>query len=230
MTDFFRFPQTPHIGWLGDSLPRDDKLMSPDDIDLLLSGEVVIEEKIDGANIGVSFDPDGTLRVQNRGQYLETPYSGQFSRLTSWLGQFRQGLLQVMNRDLILFGEWCAAIHSIEYLELPDWFLLFDVYDRTAAGFWSVQRRNTLAMEAGLAVVPELLRGEIDQAGLTDLLTGHKSRYTDGPLEGIVVRNDDGDWCKLRGKLVRREFVQAIDDHWKSAGIRWNRVRYDAES
>ena len=27
---------------------------------------------------------------------------------------------------LILFGEWCAAQHSLDYETLPDWFLAFD--------------------------------------------------------------------------------------------------------
>ena len=38
MTDFFRFPHTPHIAWLGQGTPRDDKVLSPDEVVLLLSG------------------------------------------------------------------------------------------------------------------------------------------------------------------------------------------------
>ncbi|WP_257945770.1 RNA ligase family protein, partial [Pseudomonas plecoglossicida] len=56
-----------------------------------------------------------------------------------------------MNR---LFGEWCAARHSLDYGTLPDWFLLFDVYDRSTGRFWSTVRRDALAAEAGLATVP----------------------------------------------------------------------------
>ncbi|NLZ78249.1 MAG: DNA ligase, partial [Gammaproteobacteria bacterium] len=27
MSDFFRFPHTPHIDWLGEGMPRDDKVL-----------------------------------------------------------------------------------------------------------------------------------------------------------------------------------------------------------
>jgi hypothetical protein len=81
MTDFFRFPHTPHIAWLGEAQPRDDKVQSPNEAKALLADEVVVEEKIDGANLGISLGPDGLLRAQNRGQYLAEPHAGQFARL-----------------------------------------------------------------------------------------------------------------------------------------------------
>ena len=34
--------------------------------------ELVVEEKVDGANLGISFDENGTIRVQNRGEYFFT--------------------------------------------------------------------------------------------------------------------------------------------------------------
>lgn len=67
---FFRFPHVPHLAWLGKGQPRDDKVLSPDEAAALLSGEVVVEEKVDGANIGFSASEDGELRAQNRGSYL----------------------------------------------------------------------------------------------------------------------------------------------------------------
>ena len=77
MTDFFRFPHTPHLAWLGEGSPRDDKVLSPDEVTALLASDVVVEEKLDGANLGLSLAPDGRLRVQNRGQYLAQPHAGQ---------------------------------------------------------------------------------------------------------------------------------------------------------
>ncbi len=46
---------------------------------------MAIEEKIDGANIGFSLAPGGSLRIQQRGDYLHPPYKGQFSGLKTWL-------------------------------------------------------------------------------------------------------------------------------------------------
>lgn len=59
----------------------------------------------------------------------------------------------------MLFGEWCAARHSLGYNVLPDWFLLFDVYDRSSGRFWSTSRRNALVAEAGLFTVPLVSSG-----------------------------------------------------------------------
>lgn len=67
MAGFFRFPHTPHIAWLGEGMPRGDKLLSAAEVDELLSCQGVVEEKLDGANLGFSLAPDGGLRAQNRG-------------------------------------------------------------------------------------------------------------------------------------------------------------------
>lgn len=195
MTEFFRFPHTPHIAWLGEGAPRDDKLLSPEEVDALLAGEVVVEEKLDGANLGLSLGPDGELRVQNRGQYLIEPFPAQFSRLRSWLAWHGHAITDHLDDTLILFGEWCAARHSLDYQTLPDWFLLFDVHDRSQERFWSTTRRNTLADTLGLAVVPQLFRGQVTLAELKRLLESCRSRYRDGPPEGVVIRRESAGWC-----------------------------------
>ncbi len=224
MTDSFRFPHTPHLAWLGEGTPRDDKVLSPAEAKVLLAGEVVVEEKLDGANLGLSLSPDGTLRAQNRGQYLADPHAGQFSRLTAWLAQHSEDLQAVLEPDLILFGEWCAACHSLDYAALPDWFLLFDVYNRTAGRFWSSARRNALAKQAGLTTVPLVWRGKTTLGALQALVTATPSRYRHGPLEGVVIRRESAQWCEARAKLVLPDFTQAIDRHWRHQPIKWNRV------
>lgn len=224
MSDFFRFPHTPHLKWLGRGTPRDDKVLSADEAQELLDGEVQVEEKLDGANLGISLTADGGLRVQNRGQYLLAPFSGQFARLPGWLEQHGQALREVLCEELILFGEWCAARHSLDYAALPDWFLLFDVYDRDGGYFWSGTRRDRLAREAGLQTVPLLASGRFDVQGLERLLLQASSRYRQGAPEGLVIRRDSALRCEARGKLVRAGFTQAIEGHWRSRRIEWNRV------
>jgi len=228
MSDFFRFPHTPHIAWLGQGMPRDDKVLSPAEAEALLSGEVVVEEKVDGANLGISLAPDGSLRAQNRGQYLVEPYRGQFSRLGAWLARHRYVIGDHLSPSLILFGEWCAARHSLDYQALPDWFLLFDVYDRDSGKFWSPARRDALAASLGLSTVPCLFRGKAELKDLRRLLDDARSRYRDGPPEGIVVRQVTEQWTEARAKLVRAEFTQAIEEHWRSRAIEWNQVREPA--
>jgi len=230
MSDFFRFPHTPHIAWLGTGVPRDDKVLSAEEARQLLSGPVSIEEKIDGANLGISLGADGKLRVQNRGQYLSEPFKGQFSRLNAWLGQHGYTLADRLPIGHIVFGEWCAAKHSLNYSSLPDWFIVFDVYDCIQQRFWSVARRNELVDSLGLTSVHRLFFGDTTLVDVVDMIENAVSHYRLGPPEGLVIRRDIGGFCQARAKLVRAEFTQAIVDHWRSRTIEWNRVASDRDS
>ena len=224
---FFRFPHTPHAVWLGDGVPRDDKVLSPAEAKALLAGDVVVEEKLDGANLGLSVGPVGELRMQNRGQYLEVPYSGQFEKLNSWVSPHADDLVTALGENLILFGEWCAARHSVAYERLPSWFLVFDVYDCSEGRFWSTARRNALARGLDLSVVPALFHGHTTLAGLKNLIQSEPSRFRSGPLEGVVMRRESAEWLESRAKLVRPDFTQAIGEHWRRRKIEWNRLDHN---
>lgn len=223
MTDFFRFPHTPHIAWLGSGQPRDDKVLLPQDARELLSQEVTVEEKVDGANLGFSLDEHLTLRVQNRGSYLSKDHCHpQFKTLWRWLQTREQALADALFPDLMLFGEWCYAVHSVRYNRLPDWFLAFDVYDRSQGQFLSTARRDDIIDRLGLAKVPVLAQRTFKLSELTHLL--EQSQLGDAPAEGLYVRRDEGDWLAARAKLVRPEFVQAIEEHWSRRSIEVNEL------
>lgn len=226
MANFFRFPHTPHLAWLGTGEPRDDKVLSASEAGILLAGDVVVEEKIDGANLGFSLSPDGRLRAQNRGQYLAEPFDGQFARLAPWLALHSDDLTSALGGgDLILFGEWCAARHSLDYDRLPDWFMVFDVYDRGWHGFWSSARRNAMAQRLGLSHVPQVAAGRFTRPQLENVLAKRSSCYRDGPMEGLVIRCEPAQWCEARAKLVRADFTQAMAEHWLRRAIEWNRIQ-----
>lgn len=232
MTDFFRFPHTPHIAWLAQGAPRDDKVLAPQEAAELLSADVVVEEKLDGANLGFSLSPECELRAQNRGQYLHPPHGGQFARLTEWLllhgDTLQAALAEHAQANLMLFGKWCAARHSLDCDHLPDWLLLFDVYDLTQGRSWSTPRRNALAATLGLSTVPRLREGRCTLAQLKDVLSRQHSQFRQGTLEGIVIRRESALWCEARAKLVRPDFTQTITEHWSRRRIAWNRLDWTA--
>ncbi|WP_374278163.1 RNA ligase family protein [Azonexus sp.] len=225
MSSFFRFPHTPHLAWLGKGKPRDDKVLSQAEVADFLAEPVVLEEKIDGANLGFSVGKDGMLRAQNRGQYLTRPFIGQFSRLNNWLAIHEEALFDALGESLILFGEWVAAVHSLEYPELPDYFLAFDVYDRNEQRFWSTARRDVLLGKLGLHCIDQIGSGQYQLSAIEQLLLTSASAYRHGPLEGIYLRQESKDWLIARAKLVQPDFVQSIDDHWRSRSLRWNTLR-----
>jgi ATP-dependent RNA circularization protein (DNA/RNA ligase family) len=221
MTDFFRFPQTPHLAWLGEGQPRDDKVLALEEVDDLLSCNLVVEEKIDGANLGLSTTEEGELRAQNRGSYLSRDlHHEQFRPLWQWLVPREQTLVDALWPDRILFGEWCVAVHSVRYDRLPDWFLGFDVYDKATDRFWNTARRDGLLAELGLAVVPRLAAGRFTLDDLVSLMAG--SRVGSLPMEGLVMRREADGWTTARAKLVRASFTQDIDEHWSRGPLRRN--------
>ena len=223
---YFRFPRTPHLAWLGPGEPRRDKVLSPLEAQVLLSHQVIVEEKVDGANLGFSIDEAGDLRAQNRGAFLLPENSHpQFKPLFRWMAQRRPALTKALGPDLMLFGEWCYAVHAVQYTALPDWFLAFDVYDRAAGKFWSAARRDDLVRRIGVSQVPEIAAGRFDFTALKAFLG--PSKLTTGPVEGIYVRYDRGDHLVARAKLVRPEFVQGIGTHWSRQQIRTNSLESD---
>jgi ATP-dependent RNA circularization protein (DNA/RNA ligase family) len=221
MTAFARFPHTPHLAWLGNGQPRDDKVLSPHEVTSLLAERVVVEEKIDGANVGLSVSLDGDIVAQNRGGYLTRSHCHeQFRPLWPWLDRHRDDLFDALGDDLVLFGEWCYARHSVPYDRLPDWFLCFDVYDRKQARFWSAQRRNELLGQNGLESTPQVARGRFTIKQLEGLIGA--SLVGTGDMEGLVVRAEADGFVTARGKLVSARFTQQIEEHWSRGPVRRN--------
>merc|ERR1712183_1043987 len=131
-SSFFKYPRTKHIFAAGtDCIPRDDLLMTTQETTRFCSPgqRIVIEEKVDGANLGFSINSNNQVLVQNRSHFVNSKTHKQFSVLDTWIEKHSWGLFAVLRpeRD-ILFGEWLYAKHSIHYTSLPDYFLAFDIF------------------------------------------------------------------------------------------------------
>ena len=166
-----KFPRTPHLLVAEGLELRDDKVLSAEEAKAMLSFPLVLEEKVDGANLGIAFDGKGEPVVRNRGSFVGPGRCHpQFERLWAWLYERKERLFDRCGNRLAVFGEWCAVKHSIRYDRLPDWFLGFDVRDVRTGDFWDVAGRDALFADVG--VVPVRTVG-----------TG---RFTASPLENAV--------------------------------------------
>ena len=221
--DFHKFPRTPHLAVLADNVVRDDKVMSELEREMFLRHELVVEEKVDGANLGISFDGEAHARCQNRGAYLQYPYTGQWKKLSEWLDPKTDILFEKLTDRYILFGEWCYAQHSIFYDQLPDWFLGFDIFDKESLKFLSYPRRDAVFRDVGISGIPAIKKGHFTLSELKRMLP--ISRLCDKPAEGIYLRFDQGDWLKQRAKLVRPEFIQSVGEHWTRGGLKANQLK-----
>jgi ATP-dependent RNA circularization protein (DNA/RNA ligase family) len=222
--DFVKFPRTPHLFSLTSKPLRGDRLLSNSEAASFLEGDIVIEEKVDGANIGISVSPELTIQVQNRGAYIDRPAPAQFQPLDAWLGSRSDQLLQALGQDFILFGEWCYAVHSIRYENLPDWFIGFDIYDRVSRRFFSADRRDKVLRDLHIVPAARIATGHFSMDEVTDLVEKCLSAYGPDNLEGVYLRRESGGWLEQRAKCVRPEFMQAIADHWSSRPLSRNRI------
>ena len=221
MSEFFRFPHTPHLVWLGPGQPRDDKVMTEQERREFLAEPLIVEEKVDGANIGFSVGEDGDLRIQNRGSWIARDrVPPQFKSLFRWADLRRDTLIEHLGHQFILFGEWCYAVHSIRYTQLPDWFLAFDLFDRTRKTFVATDARNVFARSVNLQVVPRLGIGRQTFESLKSLL-GH-SVLGAARGEGLYLRASSAVVPFTRAKLVTPEFTQAIGEHWSRRSLQTN--------
>lgn len=217
---FFKFPSTPHLAVIGNIDIRSDKVLSAAERDEFLRHHIAVEEKVDGANLGISFNEDGNICAQNRGQFLHLPESGQWNKLNEWLTSRTDILFENLTDRYILFGEWTYAQHSVFYDRLPDWFLGFDVYDRISGHFFSCPRRDEFLKKMEIAKVPTIARGHFALNDLEKLLS--HSKLGPQPAEGLYLRIDEGRWLLKKAKLVRPEFIQSLETHWSRSAIRQN--------
>lgn len=219
-----KFPKTPHIFVLPGLQVRDDKILSPADVQKFLQGIIAVEEKVDGANIGFSIGDEDQLLIQNRGNYLSMGDQPQFETIWNWAYPKLKDFSSLLKQKFILFGEWCYAVHSIHYTSLPDWFLGFDIYDKERERFLGLDSRNDFLRKLGITPVPLLAKRKFTKDELINLVGTGLSDIGGGKLEGLYLRSEYQGFLLKRAKLVRKDFAQEIDIHWSKKKMQTNNL------
>jgi hypothetical protein len=151
MNSIRKYPRTRHL--LGSRLQPGDEDLDAVPMSELAGKHVVLEEKMDGANCGVSFDEDLALQLQSRGHFLTGgPRERQFDLLKQWACSLTDRLLDVLADRYILYGEYLYAKHTVYYDALPHYFMEFDILDTVTDEFLDTPRRAELL--AGLPITP----------------------------------------------------------------------------
>jgi hypothetical protein len=243
MDAIYKYPRTSHLEGSG--------LQDGDDPDAVAFAQLagtylVVEEKMDGANCGVSFDAGGRLRLQSRGHYLQGgPRERQFELLKSWAARYTAELWELLTDRYVLYGEWLYGKHSIFYTELPHYLLEFDIYDTQEDAFLSTERRRRLLQDAPFIVSVHVLRAGLfaSTSALTALIgpspcigLDHRARLeaaavsqgldpalvlreTDPSrlMEGLYIKAEQHGVVTARYKFVRPGFLQTVLD----SGSHW---------
>jgi len=158
--EILKYPRTPHLE--GSRLQAGDEGHEHVRLATLAGCHVVIEEKLDGANAGISFTSGGELRLQSRGHYLVGGgRERQFAPFKQWAMSHEARLLALLEDRYVLYGEWLYAKHSVSYDRLPHWFCEFDVFDRIDGVFLNTPRRRALLAGSPIVSVPVLHAGSM---------------------------------------------------------------------
>ncbi|CUJ13289.1 RNA ligase family protein [Achromobacter xylosoxidans] len=235
--ELFRYPRTPHLE--GSRLQEGDHGHDHVPYRELRGLRLVVEEKLDGANTGISFSPAGDLLLQSRGHYLVGGgRERQFNFIKAWAQAHAGWLLQRLEDRYVMYGETMSKKHSVFYDALPHHFFEFDVLDRRTGQFLSTAARRELLAGGPVLSVPVLYDG-LAPARLADLKAllrpslAKTARWRDA-FEATVRREgldlalawkqcdksdlSEGLYLKVeadgqtlgRYKWVRADFVQAI--------------------
>ena len=153
-----KYPRTPHIQ--GSRKQSGDEDLEAMPISELIGKYVVIEEKLDGANSGASFDGNATMLLQSRGHFLTgSPREKHFNLFRTWAACHQDKFFDILEDKYIMYGEFLYCKHSAFFDRLDHYFFEFDIYDKSKKMFLSTQARRTLLKKSPIISVPVLWEG-----------------------------------------------------------------------
>jgi hypothetical protein len=145
-----------------------------------------------------------------------------------------------LSSQFVLYGEWLYAKHSVHYHRLPHYFFEFDIFDKDAGRFLSLERRLAMLRSTGLTTVPVLHRGRASLEQLRSVIgpSAFESSFenpvtgrTDNLMEGLYCRTEAEGSVSGRAKMVRSEFVEKVkqSEHWQHQALVPNELAEGAD-
>lgn len=172
----------------------------------ILDGEVIIQEKIDGANTSIWMDKDGVIRTGSRTR--ELPAEETFNGFNEYVKD-NKAIQRVfaINPEFILYGEWLVR-HTLQYNELnyKKWYM-FDIVDR----------RKIKVTEGGYDLTeayldPEQTQDIAEKCGVPYPQTFTKGKLTEEQVREFVGKSFLGD--KGEGVVIKRsDYVNQFGSH-----------------
>lgn len=214
-----KYNRTYHVPW-SPGATSDDKIA--ESVNSLINVPIIITEKVDGSN--TSLEADGCYARTHSGPPIHKSFDG--------LKSLHSTIKHEITTDTQLFGEWCYALHSIPYNNLPGYFLLFGVrYLDLIEPFWaSWEEVEMWAEEIGVPTVPILWQGTVSSQKELQELTHDLANQPSNlgfEREGVVIRIAssflDKDFNFNILKWVRRNHVKT-SKHWKEQEIIRNKL------
>jgi len=221
-----KYPRMPHLPWSPGGTNDDKRLKT---VEHFLNKELVITEKMDGSNL-----------CMTRKKIFARSHSGPPTHKSFDLAKSVHASMKgKIDPGISVFGEWCYAVHSIEYDNLPNYFLVFgtrwdkdvplefDMLQPEGPFFWDFRLTRLRAHQLGLPTVPVLWTGKVNtEKELESLTMGlmQAPSVFGNEREGIVVRLErsfsEKDFRKSIAKCVRVDHPKDPNEHWMFKSIR----------
>jgi RNA ligase len=189
----------------------DDRVLEAGQLRELLGKRIVVEEKLDGANV-VLWSAHHRVECSLRSGPGAMDRAGQLGRLRAWIAERTDALRELLADGSFLYAEWLYLTHTVRYTSLPDYFVALDLR-RSNGSFLTPDERTEACSMVGLQVPPELWRGVAGGMTVIEALLG-QSRWAAEPAEGLIIRTVDGSEPRI-AKLLRPGFHPLKDREWK---------------
>lgn len=199
----YKYPKTFHLPW-SEGVNSDDKVIK--NIDHFVGKRVIVTEKMDGENTTISKERIYARSVDSKDHESRHWVKSNFSYLS-----------QTFQDGYRVCGENLFAVHSIEYKQLPSYFLAFSVWRNDVCLSWDTTL--TFLKQYLIQHVPVLYDGIWNEGLIRSIILDKDNQ------EGYVVRvagsflyNDFGFNV---AKYVRKNHVQT-DEHWMKKAVKRN--------
>lgn len=213
--DRVKYPRTLHLPW-SPGRTKDDRVHSS--LRYWMGKELVVTEKMDGENTTVY--SDGYIHARSVDSKNHRSRDRLRADIQNWAYDLPRGWRAC--------GENLTAVHSIQYRDLPDRFLLFSIWDGNRCLGWdeTVEWAELL----GLSTPRVIWRGvpESEDELKRELTAAWKELGGEDESEGYVVRLAESfairDFHRALGKFVRSNHVTSAQ-HWMHRPYEENGIR-----
>lgn len=204
-----KYPRTRHLPWSPGVSP-DDEVHA--DLARLLGQPVVVTEKFDGENTTI-------YRDHVHARSLDSAHHPS----RSWVKALAGRVGPLLPEGWRICGENCFAVHSLQYADLPSYFLLFSVWDeQNRCLSWDETLEWAGLLE--LHTPTQLYRGPFDETALRELANGLDLDRQEGYVVRLSAGFDYADFGRCVAKWVRSGHV-TTDAHWMQKAVVANGLR-----
>lgn len=207
---YIKYPRTYHVFW--SNLLKDDRILKDDSN--FKDKNVVVTLKLDGENSNLYND------------YVHARSIDSGSHETrKWLKGLCSNINYLIDENMRICGENLYAKHSIQYNDLPSYFMVFSIWIDNICLSWkeTVEYSKILNLET----VPVIYEGLYNKEVIIKAFEPYKDKH-----EGYVIRISNEfsymNFKKSIAKFVQPSFKQIVNNahgHWISKKIETNKLK-----